>query len=73
MNMAIFIIERQRKNPYEVRSKIRANNVILNVVSQFESNSPLDELLFRISEQKILKAAHETADCTFAVPSDLLI
>ena len=70
--MEIVILERLQKNPCEVISKVKANNIIFNIKSKFESNSSLDELLFCISEQKILKAVHEnTAVGTFATPSDL--
>jgi hypothetical protein len=69
--MEITILERLRKNPCEVISKVKANNIIFNVKSKFESNSSLNELLFRISEQKIIKTVHEkTADGTFAIPSN---
>ena len=71
--MEIVVLERLQKNSCEIISKIKINNTVFNLKSKFESNSPLDELLFHISEQKILKAAHEKTaiDSTFAIPSNL--
>ncbi|MCL2775330.1 MAG: hypothetical protein FWD71_18595 [Oscillospiraceae bacterium] len=67
--MKIVVLERLNNNSREVKSKIRAGNIILNITSQFESNSQVSELLFRLSEQKILKTVHEeTVAGTLAIP-----
>jgi hypothetical protein len=65
----IVILDQLRKNSREAKSKIKAGNVIMNITSQF-GNSQINELLHRISEQKILKTIHEeTAVGTLVIPS----
>ena len=73
-NMEIVILERLRKNPREIKSRIKTGNVVLNITSHFDGNSQLDELLFHISEQKIFKTIHEeTTVGTFDTSSNTLI
>ncbi len=57
--MSLIALEHRRTHTNEVESRFKADNVILNIKSQFESNSPLEELLFRICEQKLMKTAQE--------------
>jgi len=56
--MEIIILERLQNSPLEVKSRVKAKNVVLNVTSQFVGSSSLDELLFNLSEQKIMNIAH---------------
>jgi hypothetical protein len=73
-NIKIYVLERNKKNSREVQSTIRANNIILNITSKFEGNSSVDELLFRMSEQKIMKTlCEETVVGTFDTPFDQMI
>ena len=57
--MEIVVLERLLQNSKKVHSRVRADKIILNITSEFDGNSQMSELLFRISEQKVLKIIHE--------------